>query len=162
MKRKFSRRGKLVLLPLAFGALIGGIGSIRWKQLHPAPTMLDLQERSLLSEAVDVKIYNPTYCGQVPVDDFRNALDDFYLPQDDEAKFTDVAPPRQFFFVVTFNRDPNQSESGAVIGVSPLGYYRVLLREHVGRISRTGITRPLPPVTRRRFEKLLEESVNEH
>ena len=150
MRKPFSRPLALLLIPLVLGALIGGA---KWKQLHPTPTQFDLQERALLSKAAKVGIWNPTHRGQVPVDEFKETLDEFYLIEDDGS---DVTPPDQIVFMVMLHSSDDASKSVAMIGVSPLGYY--VLRDTDSQ--RPLSVRSLHPVTRRRLEKLIEENIS--
>ena len=70
------RRILLLVLPLLLGALLGGA---KWKQMHPTPTRFDLQERAFLREAkfVDVNVEGKKI--DLPSDEFKATLDDFYL-----------------------------------------------------------------------------------
>ncbi len=147
-KRAF--RWGLLMLPLLLGAVIG---VAKWKQLHPTPTKLDLQERALLSKAAKVEIWNPTYAGQIPVEEFKETLNEFYLIENDVS---DVTPPDQIVFMVMLHPSDHVSKSVAMIGVSPIGYY--VLRDT--NSQRPLSVRSLHPVTRRRLEKLIEENIS--
>lgn len=146
----------MLALPLVLGVLLG---AAKWKQLHPTPTPLDLQERALLRKAVKVEIWNPTHRGQVPIDEFKKALDDFYLIEDDasRAPFNPTGtPPDQIAFAVMLKSSDNTSKAVAMIAVSPLGYYDTI-RDFGSQRPR--FARSLHPVTQRRFKKLIEENL---
>ena len=70
------RRILLLALPLVLGALLGGA---KWKQLHPTPTQFDLQERAHLREAKIVELVHGSQVLSLPVDAFKERLNDFYL-----------------------------------------------------------------------------------
>ncbi len=151
------RRITLLALPLVLAALIGGA---KWKQMHPIATKLDLQERAILSKAEKVEIWNPTYRGQVPVAEFKEALGDFYLIEDDasRARFNSTeTPPDQIAFAVMLKSSDNTSKAVAMIGVFPLGYYDTL--RNAGS-ARPRFARSLHPVTQRRLQKLVEENIS--
>ena len=76
MKRKFLRWGVLLLLPLALGTSLGGV---KWKQLHPTPTQLDLQERNFLRKAKFLDVYVGGQKIKLSPNEFKTTLDDFYL-----------------------------------------------------------------------------------
>ena len=146
--------GALFVLPLLLGALLAGV---KWKQMHPTPTQLDLQERAHLRKATRVEIWNPTYRGQVPINEFKEALNEFYLLKGDNTKLKNATIPAQQSIFIIKGGDSVGKEELAMIGVSPLGYYISF-----GNFDshRTRIDRSLRPATQRRFKKLIEENMS--
>lgn len=157
MKHQHFRRVALLSLPLALGALLGGV---KWKQLHPTPTRLDLQERAFLGKVEKVEIQNNTYHGEIPVREFKESLNDFYLIDDNKSKPNSVVTPYgQTIFVVTVKPSANVDRSWIMIGISPVGYYQTL---HNFSPQQTRSFWPLHPVTQRRLKKLAEENMSAH
>lgn len=70
------RRTLLLALPLVLGALLG---AAKWKQLHPAPTQFDLQERAFLRNSKIVRVTVEGKGVELPSAEFKATLDDFYL-----------------------------------------------------------------------------------
>ena len=77
-------RPSLLLLPLLLAALLGGV---KWKQMHPTPTPLDLQERARLMEAKSVEVDADGRKFVLPTKEFKETLANFYLL---EPKVRDV------------------------------------------------------------------------
>ncbi len=146
MKRKSFRIGALLLLPLALGALLGGV---KWKQLHPTPTFTDLQERARLSKA---KIVNLVYKGNyipIPIDEFKATLNDFYLMDKNSSNYFSSFSASTTQTTIVVRKDEYQSLRLAEIELNYPASYLVLKKNGMGSAV------PLHPVTVRRLNELV-------
>ena len=146
------RQITLLALPLVLGALLVGA---KWKQSHPTPTKLDLQERALLRKTVKVEIWNPDYRAQIPVAEFKEALSDFYLIEDDPSRTQAnlaVIPPDQIALFMMLRSSDTPSKAVAIIGVSPFGYYDTI---RDSGSQRPRVVRSLHLITQRRLYELV-------
>ena len=149
------RRILLLALPLLLGALLGGA---KWKQMHPTLTQRDLQERAYLEKAVKVEILGTTRRGEIPIGEFKKALDDFYLLDANanpvRAASTASKAPRFMLMPLKEVVGGRRGElyTMAMIGVASPGTYfswdGYILGQTLARYS-------LHPVTQRRLEELV-------
>lgn len=147
----------MLALPLVLSVLLG---AAKWKQMHPTATMIDLQERALLRERgltiiVFDRDYNG-YRGEIPLDEFRKVLDDFYLLDDEisDEKINNPMLPGQIGLEVRLKPDGDAGASRVRIGVSPSGYYLQNFNSQRPQFSHS-----LHPTTQHRLKELMDQKM---
>ena len=155
------RRILLFTLPLVLGALVGGA---KWKQMHPAPTQFDLQERVRLMKAKRVELYVNGGKTSLPIGEFKVALNEFFLI---ELKNTDqlvrvgstlkVLQVPASSIVIIVAEHPNEPMPLGQIQLSDPTFYlgSKVQRDPAGHIALSQTTGSLHLVTDRRLRELI-------
>ena len=166
MKQQLLHQGALVLLPLLVGALLGGV---KWKQLHPTPTQLDLQERARLMKAKRVELRMDGHTVVLPVDEFKATLKDFYLVELKPtheimlmgSRYRVITAPIVSLSIVKY---PNPCMSLAEIELAnPNFYMGHKTKNGCGdQLNSTQIVKSLHPVTLRRLNELIAKHLPAH
>lgn len=136
------RQITLLALPLLLGALIGGA---KWKQLHPTATQRDLAERAHLRKAVLVNMSVDGKYVPIPLDEWKQILDDFYLMKSRDLNGTSW---KKATIIARLDKDKS----------APLGTVEISLDTHYsGYYSATTMSHSvaLHPATERRLRELV-------
>ena len=147
----------LLLFPLLLGAIIGGV---KWKQMHPTPTQFDLQERAFLSKAKFVDVHVEGKKVNIASDEFKDALDNFYLIDLGNDWPSLLSNPRQSagpdVVIRACDERDNEWSPFAEIHLGSGIPYGASYNERPNAPQRKGpIFAKLHPVTERRFRELV-------
>ena len=116
---KTRARRRLLWLALAI-TMSAGVVAARWRQLHPPPTSRDLAERARLRGAETVSLSVDGRYAQIPVEEFKATLDDFYFFEGAPAA---SIPPWKARIMLTIWKNGYESPPLAEFRIGPRSTY---------------------------------------